>query len=280
MTSTKSSAPSCARSETDPHAGVMHVRHRHDSEFTVVGNHLAQHRELSAVAIGIGVHIQSLPDGARVSIGKLIERFPEGEVRIARALRELEAAGYLERRLGRIASGRVVTRTTWYERPGALPVAADAQPVPADAQPASADAPAEPEPASEPEPAQTSQPEPEPADSLAAELLAGLRRQDPRVLLSERDVRRLAPAVRTWLDRGASPVQVARTLTGDLPVGIIRHPAGLLRHRLTEWLPPVLPAAPPSAAKPDPLQNCDRCDRAYRAAEPGLCRHCATECAA
>lgn len=200
MTATQFSAPVSARAETGPHAGVMHVRHRHDSEFTVVGNHLAQHRELSAVAIGIGVHIQSLPDGARVSIGKLVERFPEGEVRIARALRELEAAGYLQRRLGRIASGQVVTRTTWYEQPGAQPVAADA--------------PAEPEPASEPasEPVQTSQPEPEPADSLAAELLAGLRRQDPRVLLSERDVRRLAPAVRTWLDRGVSPVQVARTL--------------------------------------------------------------------
>ncbi|MFF3244421.1 helix-turn-helix domain-containing protein [Streptomyces sp. NPDC002870] len=258
MTATQFSAPVSVRAETDPHAGVMHVRHRHDSEFTVVGNHLAQHRELSAVAIGIGVHSQSLPDGARVSIGKLVERFPEGEVRIARALRELEAAGYLERRLGRIASGQVVTRTTWYERPGAQPVAADA--------------PAQPEPASEP--VQTSQPEPEPADSISAELLAGLRRQDPRVLLSERDVRRLAPAVRTWLDRGVSPVQVARTLTGDLPVGIIRHPAGLLRHRLTEWLPPVLPAAPSSAAKPEPFQTCDGCERAFRAPEPGHCRDC------
>ncbi|MFF0064071.1 helix-turn-helix domain-containing protein [Streptomyces sp. NPDC005279] len=262
MTSTKSIAPSCARSETDPHAGVIHIRHRHDSGFTVVGNHLAQNRELSAVAIGIGVHIQSLPDGARVGIAQLVERFPEGEVRIARALRELEAAGYLERRRRRVAGGRVVTRTTWYERPGVQPVGAET--------------PVGPEPVSVPVSAPVREPrqEPEAADPLCAGLLAGLRRQDPRLLLSERDVTRLAAAVRSWLDHGVTSEQVTRTLTADLPVGIIRRPAGLLRHRLTEWLPPALPAAPAAPAQPDPFQTCDGCERAFRAPEPGRCRDC------
>ena len=45
-----------------PRAGVIGVRHRHAARFTVVGNHLAQHPDLSAVAIGLGVHILSLPD--------------------------------------------------------------------------------------------------------------------------------------------------------------------------------------------------------------------------
>ncbi len=75
----------------------MHVRHRHRERFTVVGNHLAQHRELSLPAIGLGVHIQSVPDGTHVDIKSLTARFPEGEARVAAALRELEAYGYLTR---------------------------------------------------------------------------------------------------------------------------------------------------------------------------------------
>jgi hypothetical protein len=95
-------------------SGVVHVTVRHHTHYVVVGNHLAQHPTLSATAIGIGVHIQSLPAGARVGIKVLADRFPEGEVRIAAALRELEAAGYLERVRVRTPEGRLVTRTVFY----------------------------------------------------------------------------------------------------------------------------------------------------------------------
>lgn len=61
-------APSPAQ---DRAQGVVHVRARHTDRFTVVGNHLAQHRELTLTAIGLAVHIQSLPDGARVDIKTL-----------------------------------------------------------------------------------------------------------------------------------------------------------------------------------------------------------------
>ncbi|MFI5663978.1 hypothetical protein [Streptomyces sp. NPDC051684] len=81
------------------------------SEFTVVGHHLAQHADLSLIAIGLATHIQSLPDGAKVGIKDLARKFPEGEVRIAAGLRELEAHGYLERIKERLPSGRIVTRT-------------------------------------------------------------------------------------------------------------------------------------------------------------------------
>jgi hypothetical protein len=67
MTAVQFSAHTSARTRP-PTAGVVHIRHRHDANFTVVGNHLAQHPDLSAVAIGIGVYIQSLPDGAPVGI--------------------------------------------------------------------------------------------------------------------------------------------------------------------------------------------------------------------
>ncbi|MER5785623.1 hypothetical protein ABT104_28505 [Streptomyces mobaraensis] len=116
MTEAQSSARVSARAGRS-HGGVVHLRHRHTSHFTVVGNHLPQHRELSLVAIGIGVYVQSLPDGVRVGIKDLARRFREGEVTIGRGLRELEAAGYLERRRVRTEGGQVVTVTRWNEHP-------------------------------------------------------------------------------------------------------------------------------------------------------------------
>ncbi|MCJ0874118.1 procyclic acidic repetitive family protein [Streptomyces sp. AP-93] len=110
----------------------------------------------------------------------------------------------------------------------------------------------------------------------AAALLARLRGDDPRLLLADRDVRRLAPLVAQWFQRGADPVAVRVMLSSELP-GDLRHSAGLLEHRLKAWIPPHLPAAAPvrPAGRPDPMQNCDGCDRAFRAPEPGgRCRDC------
>ncbi|WP_031147548.1 hypothetical protein [Streptomyces xanthophaeus] len=90
---------------------------KHTTRFVVVGNHLAQHPSMSLVAIGLATPIQSLPAGTRIGIKRLAERFPEGEVRIAAALRELEAYGYLERVRVRLETGQVVTRTVSYNRP-------------------------------------------------------------------------------------------------------------------------------------------------------------------
>ncbi|MCH0563127.1 MULTISPECIES: helix-turn-helix domain-containing protein [unclassified Streptomyces] len=96
---------------TTTHSGVIHVRTYQSCRYTVVGNHLAQHRELSLTAIGLATHILSLPEGAPVDIRSLADRFPEGRDRIAFALRELEACGYLERVRERTESGRLRTRT-------------------------------------------------------------------------------------------------------------------------------------------------------------------------
>ncbi|MFP8960979.1 helix-turn-helix domain-containing protein [Streptomyces nanhaiensis] len=285
MAEPQPSAPSRAPSAV-PRGGVVHVTARHTERFTVVGNHLAQHRELSLTAIGLAVHIQSLPDGARVDIRTLASRFAEGETRIAAALRELEAHGYLSRKRERLPSGRMVTRTVSYDNPAARTAGRAAvrpavpkprpsrtaapEPLPAPAPPAPAPAPPPPP----PEPRTTGNPVRERA---ATAILAELRRDDPRLLLSERDVARLAPAVAAWLERGAAPDAVRRTLAAGLPAEPLRHPAALLAHRLTALLPPHLPSAPPAAPRPprpDPLQNCDGCDRAFRSPAPGLCRDC------
>ncbi|MEU9181974.1 helix-turn-helix domain-containing protein [Streptomyces sp. NPDC048550] len=241
----------------------------------MVGNHLLQHRELSATAIGVAAYIQSLPDGAPVGIRALTERFPEGEIRISAALRELERHGYLERRRERQDTGQVVTRTYSYNKPLTTP---DDPPPPPDR-----------EPVPEPEPERGPEQEPEHAPSPprqelhpgAADLLAGLRRYDPRLLLAERDVQRLAPGVSTWLERGADPEAVALALTGNLPEPM-RSPASVLAYRLEALLPPRLPAAPAAPAarpvrRPDPFQTCDGCERAFRSPHPGRCRDCPPE---
>jgi hypothetical protein len=269
MTSVQSTARVSARS------GVQHVRHRHAERFTVVGNHLAQNRKLSLVAIGIAVYVQSLPDGVPVGIRELTARFHEGEVAIARALRELEAEGYLKRERLRLTDGRMVTRTTYFERPGAAPaVVRKAAPRP---EP-------RPKPASRPE----SRPEPAaPVDPVASAVLGRLRLRDERLVLSERAVRRLAPGVSRWLQRGLTPDRIAATLCGSLPNGEISSPERLVEWRLKELMPPALPTAlrgpagrPPGPARPDPMQCCQGCDRGFRAPGPGYCRDCREAAAA
>lgn len=294
-----------------PRAGVLHVRHRHTERYTVVGNHLAQHPRLSATAIGVGVHIQSLPDGAPVTIKALTLRFSEGEVTIGRALRELEAAGYLVRRRVPLGGGRIATRTFFLDHPGvavrasacgsgpeAAAAASSAAPVtggPPEPVPMPMSAPVPvtvrgsgmtPRSASGPHPVRTTA-----ADALpvrvptgpAVDLLARLRLVDTRLLLSAWDVQRLVPAVETWLARSATPDQITRTLTAGLPSQAvpIHHPARLLEYRLSTLLPPPLPTAPPRAAtgrpspRPAPLATCDGCERAFRTHDrQTLCRDC------
>ncbi|CAM5643721.1 DNA-binding protein OS=Streptomyces glaucescens OX=1907 GN=SGLAU_14855 PE=4 SV=1 [Streptomyces glaucescens] len=248
-------------------SGVQHVNEPHHDNFTVVGNHLAQHPELSLTAIGLATHIQSLPAGTTIGIKTLAAKFPEGEIRIAAALRELEEHGYLARLKERLQSGRVVTRTVSYNRPRPA-VTAAADPAPAPAAPERKPAAPERKPAA-----------PAPQPSAATDILTRLRAHDSRLLLSERDVHRLAPAVMAWLDRGVPATAVERTLAAGLPEDPIRHPAAFLSRRLTTLLPPPLPAAPRPPAtgpRPNPLQTCDGCERAFRAPQPGRCRDCRT----
>ncbi|MGW2995285.1 helix-turn-helix domain-containing protein, partial [Streptomyces sp. NPDC001193] len=262
----------------------IHVNTPHASHFTVVGNHLLQHRELSATAIGVAAYIQSLPEGAPVGIRALVARFPEGEMRMSSALRELERHGYLERRTERLPTGRLATRTYSYNKPLSgpdEPPPPDREPVPdPDREPV-------PEPTPDPDPVRRPAPDPEPRGSAgpehaprsvdpgAARLLTGLRRRDPRLLLAERDVQRLAPAVSAWLDRGADPEAVALALTTNLPEPM-RSPASVLAYRLKALLPPHLPQgpAPSPIRRPDPFQTCDGCERAFRSPRPGRCRDC------
>ncbi|MDX2542201.1 helix-turn-helix domain-containing protein [Streptomyces sp. WI04-05B] len=286
-------------------SGVVHDNTRHDTRFTVIGNHLAQHPELSLLAIGLAVHIQSLPAGALVDIKTLARKFPEGADRIAAALRELETHGYLRRSRERVPDGRIVTRTTSCNQPErhrAAGLRAEPQPQPnPDPEPGlPADQDPIPEPPARPAHPTTAAPGPPkkrtPSKPLpavpqpaykgegllqaATELLAGLRRLDPDMLLSVCDTAHLAPGVAAWLERDASPTAVRHALTRDLPPEGMRRPAAFLAHRLTAQLPPPAPYRAPAASTPavrSPLQTCDGCERAFRAPGPGRCRDCRSD---
>ncbi|MFE2537191.1 helix-turn-helix domain-containing protein [Streptomyces sp. NPDC059371] len=303
------------------HSGVTHVREYQPDRYTIVGNHLAQHRGLSATAIGIAVHILSLPEGARVDIRSLAERFPEGRTRIACALRELEARGYVERVRERLSSGRMITRTYAFHAPALTRARreGESEPTPAPAalsitaappphltpphlmapdRPASGGLPCDglPEQVEAPDAGHVGAPvteagsaDPEPPRGehrdKAEALLAGLRRTDVRLTLSGREARRLAPLVVSWFENGLGRATVIHALTDGLPLHV-RHPAGFLRNRLLDLLPPALPplvaadaGGPlPSGPMPPPpaMATCEGgCDRGFRAPFRGAwCRDC------
>jgi hypothetical protein len=259
----------------------------------VIGNHLAQHAELSLLAIGLAVYIQSLPTGTHIGIKTLAKRFPEGTTRIASALRELEAHGYLRRVRERTPTGRIVTRTISCNQPtGTRRGTARPARIP-HSQPEAPSDPGAPTP--DPDVNRTPHPKPtaprkqqplaavpQPAFAAtallrtAADLLTGLRLHDPRLLLSASDTAHLAPGVAAWLEREVPASTVQLALTSGLPPEGLRRPAALLAHRLTAQLPPLPPFRTPVAPllMQHPLQNCDKCDHAFRAPEPGLCGGC------
>lgn len=137
-------------------------------------------------------------------------------------------------------------------------------------------------------PRQPSPPLPQPREltaelhRAATALLGDLRRHAHQLVLSENDIRQLAPAVAAWLERDTRPDTIRHALTNDLPQPL-RHPAKLLKHRLTALIPPSLPG-PDDLTAPvrpriavTPFQTCDGCERAFRSPAPGHCRDCRAE---
>ncbi|MFJ9148457.1 hypothetical protein ACIRP7_10330 [Streptomyces sp. NPDC102270] len=296
MADSQSNAPLRADAGA-PTSGVIHVRTRLTADFTVISNALAQRRG-SAVTVGVAAYIASLPDGSSVTISALCEHFTEGEILISRALRELEEAGYLERRRERTPTGQVRTRTYFYDVPGGDPepdpdgppesppprrprkrrgTAAVTPPSAAVPETAQAPAPGE---AETPVPAKAETPVPlSDADPTAIAVLTALRRIDPRLVLSEKEAARLAPAVTRWLAAGLLPTHITDHLTARLPDHFLTRPVGILAYRLKETPLPVPTRSAETPARPMvlPMQNCDGCDLAFRSAEPGRCRGCRAE---
>ncbi|MFD8581642.1 MarR family transcriptional regulator [Streptomyces californicus] len=121
--------------------------------------------------------------------------------------------------------------------------------------------------------------EPGPSDAYLA--LARLGRNDHRLALSAADCATLEPLATAWLARGVSLDYLTTALTAGLPA-CIDSPAGLLHRRLTDKIPPHLPAKAevdsPGAKEPahETLVECTNCRRPgpSEALPDGLCRPC------
>ncbi|MFJ1590166.1 MarR family transcriptional regulator [Kitasatospora albolonga] len=121
---------------------------------------------------------------------------------------------------------------------------------------------------------------PEAGPSPAYLALARLGRNDHRLALSADDCATLETQAAEWLNRGVSVDYLTSALTAGLPT-TVDSPVGLLRRRLTDKMPPLLPAENTSPETPAPttrriLMECTDCGRPGQpeALPDGLCRPC------
>ncbi|MFD0329298.1 hypothetical protein ACFQZC_16830 [Streptacidiphilus monticola] len=105
--------------------------------------------------------------------------------------------------------------------------------------------------------------------------LADLARRDHRLILSARDCEALAGEAARWFERGVTAEQFAQAMAAGLPA-VVHRPAGLVRSRLIDKLPPVRlrPRKGPDLLQP--IRECDDCRAPGRpgAFVNGLCRDC------
>ncbi|WP_254897879.1 hypothetical protein [Kitasatospora sp. NA04385] len=254
-------------------------------------NCLLQCRQLSYTARGLLADLLSRPDGWREDGRHMADTSPQGRGAIRRALRELTEAGYYRVEKIRLSDGRIITEAHVYDVPQRPPLpgatrpapggpttgAADVLPKDGDQEPSHPAAPvehAEPvEPVGEPEAGggarQDAAELPPVPDAQTREAVAALFRvirPEPRLCLGAGEAGELAPLVARWLERGATPADLAAALLPGLPVPL-HSPAAVLRDRLTRKMPP--------AARPAPARyaECARChDPVPR---PGICGPCA-----
>ncbi|WP_282696954.1 hypothetical protein [Streptomyces sp. CC208A] len=185
---------------------------------------------LPAREAAIAAYIDRLPDGSDISVKTLAKQLPYGQCALRTALNRIQRAGHLRR--GReCLGGKWVTRT-WFSR------------TPRDSRWWAAfqqgDVPKE---------------SAGPRRSRAYILLAALGRTNSALSLSHVECRALMPLVEEWFERDADEESVLRALTAGLPQSV-HHPAGLVRRRLTDKLPP-----PPVRRTPAPprILECGTC---------------------
>ncbi|MEV7271511.1 MarR family transcriptional regulator [Streptomyces bacillaris] len=239
--------------------------------------------------------IDHLPEGASMSVKQLAKQLPlYGQQAISSALTALSVAGHLRRVRCPIGAGdetRWVFRTFWSRTARdnewwttflatetATERATTETPTPAPAAPAPTAVPQQrtspPAPATRPTSDAT-----DPTPSPAYLALAHLGRNEHRLALSADDCTTLEPQAAEWLARGVSVDYLTSALTAGLPVEI-NSPVGFLRRRLTDKMPPHLPAENTSPTTTAPahriLVECTDCGRLGRpeALPDGLCRPC------
>ncbi|MGW3086640.1 MarR family transcriptional regulator [Streptomyces sp. NPDC001108] len=255
----------------------------------------------------IAGYVTALAEGAAMDIKSLAKSLPlYGQAAVGSALRALSVAGHLRRgRCVSIEDGQVrwVTRTFWSrvahdnewwttflaaENHRAAQQSNPQAPAPSTPAPAPASVPVPAAQVPQPraaEPVAPVQPQPQsqlhggvPSPAFAA--LARLGRVDSRLALSAADCAGLEGLVAEWFARGVDADYLTRALTAGLP-DAVGSPFGLVRRRLQDKLPPLLPATPVPPVPADApvrrvMPECTECGVPGRpeAFRDGLCRPC------
>ncbi|MEE1775378.1 MarR family transcriptional regulator [Streptomyces sp. NPDC053741] len=250
-------------------------------------------------------YVDHLPDGAAMDIKSLAKDLPlYGQMAIGTALRALAVAGHLRRVRCRVEGDgrcRWVTLTYWSRTahdnewwtamlageaatgPEQAPVRS-AEPILPRQRSAQADITMRTSPYPPRDEPNAAGPTAVAAPSPACLVLAELGRREPRLALSAADCAALEPLAAAWFARGVSADYLTSALTAGLPERI-GSPVGLVRRRLTDKMPPHLPAAPaPTRGLPPGtpvrglLVECTDCGRPGPAAAlpDGLCKPCRT----
>ncbi|MFG3010225.1 hypothetical protein ACGFZB_07160 [Streptomyces cinerochromogenes] len=214
----------------------------------------------------IAAYVDRLPDGADISVKTLAKTLPYGQCALRTALNHLQRAGHLRRGRERLdtesGGSRWITRSWWSRtaRDDGWWARFTRGDVP------------EPEP-----PPGTPGERARPTRSRAHILLAALGRTAPVLSLSAADCAALAPLLTEWFARGATDDGALRALTEGLP-DRVHHPAALVRHRLTDKLPPE-PEPEPVPRPPRRVLECAECGVPGRpeALPGGVCRRCRGE---
>lgn len=87
---------------------LLIVRRRHAGNFTQIPNSLIRNERLSLKALGVIVHLLSLPPGYRVSLEGLCAVRKEGETAMRTAIKQLESLNYMRIVRDRSASGQFI----------------------------------------------------------------------------------------------------------------------------------------------------------------------------
>ncbi|MFF5852351.1 MarR family transcriptional regulator [[Kitasatospora] papulosa] len=250
-------------------------------------------------------YVDHLPDGAAMDIKSLAKDLPlYGQMAIGTALRALAVAGHLRRVRCRVEGDgrcRWVTLTYWSRTahdnewwtamlageaatgPEQAPVRS-AEPILPRQRGAQADITMRTSPYPPRDKPNAAGPTAVAAPSPACLVLAELGRREPRLALSAADCAALEPLAAAWFARGVSADYLTSALTAGLPERI-GSPVGLVRRRLTDKMPPHLPAAPAPTRDLPPgtpvrglLVECTGCGRPGPAAAlpDGLCKPCRT----
>ena len=87
---------------------LLIVRRRHAGNFTQIPNSLIRNDHLSLKALGVIVHLLSLPPGYRISLEGLCAVRKEGETAMRTAIKQLESLNYMRIVRDRSASGQFI----------------------------------------------------------------------------------------------------------------------------------------------------------------------------